>query len=137
VAAGARAFLRGVEARDWDALRALYSPDLVVQDHRPLGWETLHGPEQYVKTLESLVELAPDVRLRQDHTSVSDGAALFVNAWVGTRDGGAFEAPRIVVWGFDAGGLMYSMDIYNVDQLDAARARFEELGPDPAHKLTG
>src|SRR4029434_2599282 len=92
-----QAFVRSIEKRDWDAMRRLLSPAFVVEDHRPLGWETMHGPELYVKTLESLVELAPDVRLRQDHVRVADGAFLLVNAWVGTRDGGAFEAPRAVV----------------------------------------
>jgi len=56
--------VRGIAARDWDALRALFSPDLVVQDHRPLGWETMHGPGIYLESLRSLVDLAPDVRLR-------------------------------------------------------------------------
>src|SRR5262249_9645877 len=58
-----RAFRRALAARDWDALGTLLAPDLVVQDHRLLGWETLHGPGAYLEALRSLVELAPDVRL--------------------------------------------------------------------------
>ena len=56
---------------------------------------------------------------------MSDRAALFVNAWIGTRDGGAFEAPRALVFGLDAVGRIRSLDFYNVDQLDEAIARSE------------
>jgi len=113
-------------------MSALLSPDLVVTDHRPLGWETLHGPATYVESLKSLVDLAPDVRLRNDHMSLSGRAALFVNTLVGTRECGAFEAPRAVVFAFDADGRIRSMDFYDPEQLAEARARFEELRPHPA-----
>jgi hypothetical protein len=128
VAVAMGAFERAVAVRDWDALHALLSPDLVVNDHRPLGWETLHGPAMYVASLKSLVDLAPDVRLRTDHMSVSDRGALFVNTWVGTREGGAFEAPRAVVVEFDVDGRIRGMDFYDPEQLDAARARFAPVG---------
>ncbi|MGH7820689.1 MAG: hypothetical protein ACREQ9_13040, partial [Candidatus Binatia bacterium] len=51
--------------------------------------------------------------------------------WVGTREGGAFEAPRIVVRELDTLGRIRRFDLYNLDQLDEARARFEALRPDP------
>ena len=129
--AGMRGFVRAIAARDWDSMSALLSPDLLVTDYRPLGWETLRGRAVYVETLKSLVDLAPDVRLRTDHLRLSDGVGLLVNVWVGTREGGAFEAPRAVVFGLDADGRIRSMDFYNVEQLDAALARFDALGPDP------
>src|SRR5262249_54913284 len=84
VAAGMRAFVGAIAARDWDAMSRVLSPDLLVTDHRPLGWETMHGPVTYVASLESLVDLAPDVRLRSDHMRLSERAALFVNTLVGT-----------------------------------------------------
>jgi class 3 adenylate cyclase/tetratricopeptide (TPR) repeat protein len=123
-----RAFGRAIASHDWDAARALFSADLVVRDHRPLGWETLHGSAVYVESLKSLVDLAPDVRLRVDHMSLSDSAAFLVDAWVGTREGGAFEAPRAVVLEFDKDGRIRSLDFYNPEQIDEARARFAEFG---------
>ncbi|MBI3389074.1 MAG: hypothetical protein HY027_15185 [Deltaproteobacteria bacterium] len=42
-AAGVRAFSRALAGRDWDAMTALYAPDFIMRDHRPLGWETLRG----------------------------------------------------------------------------------------------
>jgi hypothetical protein len=137
VAAGMGAFVRAIATRDWDAMSRLLSPDLVVNDHRPLGWETLHGPATYVESLKSLVDLAPDVRLRGDHMSFSDRAALVVDTWVGTREGGAFEAPRAVVFEFDVRGRIRSMDLHDPEQLDEARTRFAELSADPAPEPTG
>ena len=55
-----REFTRAFAERDWDALAARCAPDLVVHDHRLLGWGTLHGPAAYLEALRSLVELAPD-----------------------------------------------------------------------------
>jgi hypothetical protein len=128
VAAGMYGFIHAIAARDWEAILAVLSPDLVVSDHRLLGWETLRGPDTYIETLKSLVDLAPDVRLRNDHMRLADRAALFVNTWVGTREGGAFEAPRAVVFAFDALGHIRSMDFYDPEQLDQAAARFDAIG---------
>jgi class 3 adenylate cyclase len=116
--------------RNWDALTAQLAPDLVVIDHRPLGWETIHGPAAYVATLKSLVDLAPDARLRTDHVRTSERGLLVVAMWVGTREGGAFEAPRAVVYELDASRRIGRWDVYDLDQLDAAWARFESIQAD-------
>ena len=50
----------------------------------------------------------------------------------GTREGGVFEDPRIVVYEHDPRGQDVRHDVYSVDQLDLARARFAELR-DPLH----
>jgi ketosteroid isomerase-like protein len=127
VTTGARAFAAAVAARDWDALAAVLAPDLVVYDHRPLGWETLHGPAMLVDTFKSFVELAPDVRLRIGHVTVSAGGSLAVATFSGTHEGGEFEDVRVVVHEYDGNGTICRHDIYNVDQLDEAWARFAEL----------
>jgi len=126
-----RAFGRAFAARDWDGLTALLAPDLVVHDHRLLGWETLHGPAAYVAALRSLVELAPDAQLRIDHVEMSERGFLCVPSWVGTREGGSFEAPSIFVTELDALGRIRRFDQYDPDQLDAAQARLAELPAAP------
>ena len=124
-----RAFRRALAAREWDALATVLAPDLVVQDHRLMGWETLHGPAAYVEAVRSLVELAPDVRLRVDHViRMSDRAVIYAPAWVGTRDGGAFEDPSLIVAELDALHRVRRFDQYGLDQLDEARARFDAVG---------
>jgi ketosteroid isomerase-like protein len=45
----------------------------------------------------------------------------------GSRAGGPFEIPGVGVWVLDSGGRIQRVDTYNLDQLDAARARFEAL----------
>jgi len=134
-AASMRAFGRAITDWDWDAMPGLFSPDLVVSDHRPLGWETLRGPAVYMETLKSLVDLAPDARLRGDHMQLSERAALLVDTWVGTREGGAFEAPRAIVFDFDERGRIRSMDFYNPEQIDEARAQFAVISANTAAPL--
>ena len=113
-------------------MAALFAPTLVVTDHRPLGWEPIHGPAAYVATLRSLFDLAPDARLRTDHLVLHARGMLKVATWLGTREGGAFEAPRIAVIELDGLGRIGRYDFYNLDQLDKARARFDAMGADAA-----
>jgi tetratricopeptide (TPR) repeat protein len=123
-----RAFAQAIAVRDWDGLAARHAPDLVVTDHRPLGWETMRGPAAFIESLKALVDLAPDVRLRADHVIVSKRRDLAVGTLHGTREGGAFEDSRVVVAELDAQGRTCRLDFYTLDQLDEARAHFEALG---------
>jgi len=123
-----RAFRSALAARDWDALSTVLAPDLVVRDHRLLGWDTLHGPQAYLEAVRSLVELAPDVRLRVDHVlEMCQRGVIYAPSWVGTRDGGAFEDPSMIVAEIDASHRIRRFDQYGVDQLDEARARFTAI----------
>ena len=117
-----------IAARDWEAAAARLAPDLVVTDHRPLGWETMHGPSAYVASLRSLFELAPDARLRVDHVRSAGRATLLTGAWLGTREGGAIEAPRVAVNEWNTSGLVVRMDFYELDQLEEAWRHYAELG---------
>jgi hypothetical protein len=125
------AFKRAFAARDWDGMASMTAPDFVLVDHRPLGWGTLDGPT-YLESLKALAELAPDTRFRTDHLWVSVRGLMFVNVLHGTRDGGAFEEPRVHVYEFDDQGRTCRQDFYALDQLDEARARFKELRAEAA-----
>jgi hypothetical protein len=124
----ARAFRRAFAERDWDALAAVLAPDLIVTDHRVLGWETLHGPRDYIETIRSLVDLAPDVRLRIDHIEMTDRGALYVPVWQGTHEGGAFETPSVIVAEADEQERIRRFDQYDMRQLDEARTRLAAIG---------
>jgi len=121
--AGMDAFARAFASRDWDRLTARLSPDLVVYDRRLIGWETLHGPGAYVQALRSLVELAPDVHLRLDHVTMTEYGYLVITTWVGTREGGAFETPSLMVAELDGAKRIRRFDQYDMDDLAAALAR--------------
>jgi hypothetical protein len=119
--------LRGAVAGDWDAMASTLAPDFVVHDHSPLGWGTLDRPA-YVESVKALAALAPDSRIRTDHLWLSDRGALGIHVVLGTYEGGAYEQPRVTVSEFDADGRTRRRDIYTLDQLDEARARFAALG---------
>ncbi len=130
-----RAFRRALAVRDWEALTALLAPDLTVNDHRLLGWETLHGPAPYIRALQSLVDLAPDVQLRLDNVlAMSERGVLYAPTWIGTRDGGAFEEPSLIVAELDGSKKIRRFDQYDLDQLDQARARFDAIRASPSSR---
>jgi hypothetical protein len=122
-----RDFRRAFASRDWDALATRLAPDLVVHDHRVLGWETLRGPAAYVDALRALVDLAPDVRLRIDHFQMAGRGAIYVPVWCGTHDGGGFETPSVIVAELDDRGRIRRFDQYDLEHAAEARARFAEI----------
>jgi class 3 adenylate cyclase/tetratricopeptide (TPR) repeat protein len=124
---GLAEFKRAFAARDWSTIQSTFAPDYALHDHRPLGWGTLDGPT-YLKSLQALAQLAPDTRFRTDHHWVSAHGHLFVNTLLGTREGGAFEEPRVHVVHWDGHQGVIRHDFYALDQLDEARAHFEVLG---------
>ncbi|HYC23564.1 MAG TPA: nuclear transport factor 2 family protein, partial [Candidatus Bathyarchaeia archaeon] len=122
-----RKFGEAFTSRDWESLETLFAPDVVVSDHRLLGWEPLRGPQAYVEAMRSMTDLAPDARIRPDHVTMSDHAYLAITTWVGTREGGAFEAPSFVVAEVDDGGRIRRIDQYDLHRRDEAEARFQEI----------
>jgi ketosteroid isomerase-like protein len=113
---------------DVDACRAMLAPGFRVRDHRKLSWgDTLRDADTFLQAQLALSELAPDWRYRIDHHRARGRVQLGQQAQVGTREGGAFENPFLVVSVLDQQGLTLGFDIYDVDQLEQARARFEEL----------
>jgi class 3 adenylate cyclase/ketosteroid isomerase-like protein len=122
VRSGFDAFTR----RDWNAYTAVLAPGVGVHDHRLFGWGTvLDDGATLVRSQQALVDLAPDVRYRLDHFRSSGRVHLVQAAQEGTRDGGPFESPLLIVGVHDAAGRLLRFDLYDVDQLDQARARFE------------
>jgi class 3 adenylate cyclase len=119
---------RAAAARDWEHWADVFAPDYVVEDHRVLGWGTLHSREEYMPYLRSLVDLVPDVKMRTDHVlALDDRGVLVIWRWLGSREGGPFEIPFVTVIGLGPDGRVQRSDIYDLEQLDEARAQFEEL----------
>ncbi|MBI1817962.1 MAG: nuclear transport factor 2 family protein [Deltaproteobacteria bacterium] len=73
--------------------------------------------------------------MRIDHATVSDRAVLLIITWAGTREGGAFEIAKVGVFEIDDLGRIRCIDQYDLDQVDAARARFAELVLGPVEAL--
>jgi hypothetical protein len=123
-----RRFLRGLAARDWEQVACMIDPDIVMEDHRLLGSSTFGSRDELLTSLRMLVDLAPDVTERLDHVlALDDRRHLVVGRWVGSREGGPFEIPFVGVIGLAPDGRVLRTYIYDLEQLDAARARFAEL----------
>ncbi len=121
-------FVRAVAARDWEELASVFDPDLVFDDHRLIGWGTLHSSNEYLTRIRALVDLAPDVMVRLDHVlALDDRGTLGVGLWVGRREGGPFEIPFVAVTVLAPDGRGQRMHVYDLHQLDAARACFEAI----------
>jgi ketosteroid isomerase-like protein len=120
-------FFAALERREWDAAAACYAADFVGHDHRLVSWGTVRGPGALVRTLQEMVSLAPDVRMRSNHQRACARGAIVHNIWVGTREGGAFESPFVCVGEFGADGRFIRADFYDPHHLDRAFARFEEI----------
>ncbi|MBI3781909.1 MAG: nuclear transport factor 2 family protein [Deltaproteobacteria bacterium] len=124
-------YLRFFAAREWNAMTTLFVPELVGENHRLVGWGTLHGPGAIVSTLQAQIELAPDTQERVDHVRTGEHAVLFEYAWHGTYAGGAFENLWIVLVELDAEGRGRRADVWEAEQLDQALARFAAIGAEP------
>jgi class 3 adenylate cyclase len=122
-------WLSAVADRDWVALEASVSPDFRIADHRRLGWgSTLSDPATFVQSQRALFELAPDYRHRLDHLRAAAGATLSQLTEWGTREGGPFENVFLCLGSeIDEQGRYRRGDLYDLDQVHQALARFAEL----------
>lgn len=121
-----QALQAGINARDWEAVWRLHAPDVVGRDHRLVSWGRLDG-EEYMRSMQSMVAMADDVRLAVDHVRVSARAHLADCRWSGTREGGAFESSFLAVSKFDAEARIAEMHLFDPEHVDRARACFEGL----------
>ena len=130
-------FERAAAPRDWEEWAAMFAPDYRVEDHRRLGWGTLHSRDEYTAYVRAIVDLAPDITTRLDHVlALDDGRVFIIMRSVGSREGGPFEIPYVIVSALGTDGRIQRSDIYDLDQLGQARARFAVLCADPAPEPT-
>jgi hypothetical protein len=64
---------------------------------------------------------------RIDHVTVSANGSLAALTLLGSHEGGAFEDVRVVVREYSENGKIRRRDIYPLEQLEQARARFAQL----------
>jgi len=125
--------LRLVAARDWDHFGSLFAAGFVLEDHRPLGWGTLRALADFVAMNRAMVELRPDAAFRIDHVlAIAEGSLLLVGGWTGSDESGAFEIRSVIAWLLDPDRRIRRIELFTLDQLDAARARHAELTREPS-----
>jgi class 3 adenylate cyclase/ketosteroid isomerase-like protein/tetratricopeptide (TPR) repeat protein len=117
--------------RDWEALRALYAPDVELVDHRPMTGVAVRGREAAVEYSRVMADLEPShTRVMRRYLAVGDH--VVVGELVATGAGepgerGSHEIACLVVWSHDTQGRTASMDLYALSDEAAALARFERL----------
>jgi hypothetical protein len=112
-------------------IRALLPDDFFFRDHRRTGLGRLESADAYIDSLAALHELAPDAMVGQPLYFLVDEphASLSIAHSFGTlAEGGRYESiyAMIVVHGPEG---MAGAELFEVDDLDAATARLEELRP--------
>ena len=59
-------YVAASNARDWDALRAIYAPGLRFVDRRLVGWGELEGPDAVVEAHSGIFALAADMQIESE-----------------------------------------------------------------------
>ena len=111
---------------DWEAMGALYAPDVTQVDHRPGLRGSTEGREAIIEVWRSFGDSFSVRSSRiEARTPTLFSARLIV---VGTDEsGGEFELPTDQVITLDDYGRMATIDTYDLDQRDAVLARLDEL----------
>jgi SnoaL-like domain len=125
------AWLRLVEVRDIEAVRAFLAEDIMVSDHRSLGTPLAEGRNAAIALLESASQEGGELRFRVAKVLACDERALACHGSLLMRPAGeggdeaALSIEMATVLAVEH-GLVASIDVYEADDVDAVR-RFTEL----------
>ena len=123
-------FSRRYARRDIEEQLEMLADDVVLVDHRPLGWEPIHGREGFRTMARSGWEGASDLRTEvAEVLGVSDHVIALTGNWIGhSLDvDGEFSLDVGRVYLVDNGRIT-SIDQYAPDDRGAMIARYAELG---------
>ena len=121
-------FVTALNDHDLARGRAALPDDFYFHDHRRTGVGRLNA-DDYIASVAAAYELSPD--LTTDvlyHVAVAEHGSLSVGRMFGhLRDAGEFESvfARLIVY---ADGRAVGAELFEIDDLERARARFDELG---------
>ncbi len=112
--------------------RAAFADDLVVEDHRLAGMGRVEGADAYTESIVALWKLAPVTHadLGWRWPALDRHGAITVLRRTGTvpDGGGDFENEYLYLY-VVAQGRIARVEMFEMDALDKALARFEELRP--------
>jgi hypothetical protein len=125
-------FVLAMNAHDRERARALLPDDFVFDDHRRTGIGRLGNADDYVASLAALWEESPDASTETlYHVAFAEHGYLNIGRMFGTlASGGEFESLSVRLGRFRDGQFV-GAELFELEDLDLARARFEELRPDP------
>jgi hypothetical protein len=122
-------FLRAMSARDLVRARATLPDDFAFDDHRRTGVGRLASADAYIASVAALHELSPDVRIDSLYRVAGAVHGLVdVARMSGTNsEKGEFESVFARIRLFE-GERAIGAELFELEDLDVALARFEELG---------
>jgi ketosteroid isomerase-like protein len=123
----------GFDAQDGKRLRTLFADDFVADDHRRTGFGRIEGADAYLRSLEALWDLAPDQRIELGwvwHMVERHGVITTLRRFGTLADGGAFESEHLWLC-IATGGRITRLELFEIEDLERAKARLKELRPDP------
>jgi ketosteroid isomerase-like protein len=124
--------MRAGNARDLDRVRALLPDDFVFDDHRRTGLGRLESAADYLASLAALFELVSARAFESLYVVAAERHGLLgmTRAFGTLADGGEFEQVFVSLTLFRDDRIV-GMEMFEPEDLDVARARFQELRPDP------
>ncbi len=122
-----RPYRHALDARDWERYASFFEADASIDDRRRAGDGRVNR-DWLIAYQRAIVDLPPDVTLRIDHVeAATPSVSLIVTRFVGTRDDGAFEMFSVSLASTGSTGLISSVTLYDIGDLDAARAHYARL----------
>ena len=119
--------------RDRDLLLAVLAENVVVNDHRHSGIGHVEGAEAYAETVDVLWRLVPETRSEGGNVwlaSAADRGVLYTRRiGIVAAAGGEYESEYFTLVLLD-GERIRRLEIFEIDDADAAIARFDELRAD-------
>lgn len=116
-------------AHDLDRIRAALPDDFVFHDHRRTGGGRIDGADDYVAWLAALFEQSSDAIIESMYeVATAEHGVLTIGHTIGTlAEGGAFESVFVHLARFQ-GDRIVGAELFDIQDLDATRARLEEPG---------
>lgn len=113
---------------DLERLRALLPDDFYLDDRRRSGVGRVEGIDATIASLAAMFELSDGSKTEVLYTvSVAAHGSVHLARWSGTNaEGGELDALYVTL-ALRRGDQLGGLEVFELDDLDAARARFEEL----------
>src|SRR5262249_2822419 len=120
---------RALNARELERARATLHPEYVYWDRRRSGPGRLEA-DAYLDWIRSLFEVSPNASIAPlYYVAIASHGSVCVAQTSGTdAEGGEFSSPFVQLMLF-RDGRPFRTELFELDDLDEARARFEALRP--------
>src|SRR5262249_44041765 len=120
---------------DLDRFATGIAPTLDAVDYRHVALEPSHTAEAWLRGLRSLLEVADGVTNQIEDVLAAQPATFLVrlrNFGTDRAGGGAYERHFLWLGRFGPDGLLARLELFEVEHVDTALARFDALTADAA-----